>query len=298
MCRNFFILLAFIMGYTSFAEDSLNASWLGVAGVKITDGKTVLVFDPVFTKPHLGHYIFNMELKSDESLVDSKLKDLELEKIDALFISHTHFDHASDVGYIANKTKAKVYGGESLRILTEYYNKNKQFNFVLISSGESAQIGEFKVHFIKRDHAKILNLFSFVPGDIKSFDSKFYDYKEGEVWCYFIEHPKGNILVDQGSHFHEENKKFKGKIDLYMVGIANRKSLDDIIENNIKKIKARATVPLHFDIFFLASSWLESMNLPFINLEGIASRLNGHTNFIIPKIGKVINVTTKGKDYE
>ena len=72
-----------------------------------------------------------------------------------------------------------------------------------------------------------------------SLSGKFYDFIEGEVWSYRVEHPNAAFIVDQGSHFHERNKIFAEKTDVYLVGIANRKSIEDLVRNNIMIVKPK-----------------------------------------------------------
>jgi L-ascorbate metabolism protein UlaG (beta-lactamase superfamily) len=260
---------------------ALEARWLGVAGVALTDGQDSLIFDPVFTKPHLGHWLFNQRFKSDQDLVKEKLNFLKIVKAHGIFSSHTHFDHAIDVATVAQETKATVYGGDSLKKLIHFQNPNVLFK--PMNDGESFEIGRFKITPLRRKHAAIksLNDYEFLPGLIDEFQGNFYDYKEGEVWCFFIEHPEGNILIDQGGRPDEKLLPYQGKIQVQFLGVANKKSMDNFI-HGIYKMGAKKIIPLHFDFFLLQSSWLETWILPGSDLEEIQAILKDQ--FIIPKL--------------
>ena len=68
----------------------------------------------------------------------------------------------------------------------------------------------------------------------------------GTNWSYFIEHPEGNTLVDQGSHYNSKLDDLGKRVDFYFMGVANKKSLNDLIEVNIARTKPKVVVPLHF----------------------------------------------------
>ena len=265
----------------------LTLRWLGVAGVSITDGKTTLLFDPVFTKPSLFHWIFGSEFRSDPKRVSAGLKMAEINKADAVFSSHEHFDHSVDVAQVSAQTGASIYGGVSLRRLTQA-DPSLKTHFESITSETPIQIGDFKVIPYQRAHAPILHgiEWKFLPGEVsESFHFEFYGYREGETWGYRIEHPEGKILLDQGSHSFPPNLRYAGKTDVYLVGVANKKSFDDLVENNIRAVGARLVIPLHFDVFFLQSESLESQAMPGTELERISEYFQkniNHSKFLIP----------------
>lgn len=271
---------------------ALEARWIGVAGLIISDGKTTLIFDPAITKPKLSNWILGTEFKSDESLVNNKLKALNVEKVDALFASHTHFDHVADVGFIAKKMNSTVYGGPSLKnvVLGQY----KDLKFKETPNGDIIKIGEFIVHMHLRPHSPILGNWKFMPGDVgESFKSQFYEYREGETWNFFVEHPKGNIFIDQGSRFSPESEKYIGKVHVHFLGIANKLSLEDLVKNNIVKLGAKYVYPMHFDFFFLQSKFLESLRLPGTDLdkiEPLLKKISPNQIFRIPQINEALNI--------
>ncbi|MCM0606554.1 MAG: MBL fold metallo-hydrolase [Xanthomonadaceae bacterium] len=275
-----------------FAKDSLSAKWLGVAGVAITDGKDTLIFDPVPTKPSLSHWLFGTELKSDVVRVSTMLRKAEIERVSGVFMSHTHFDHAVDGAEVALMMRAPIYGGVSVKRITEAYSPAPKY--IELTPEKPVQIGKFKITPIRRGHAPIASLFHFLPGEIApGFDFKFYQYREGETWNYFIEHLLGNILFDQGGRFHPANKKYSGRVDTYFAGIANRRSVEDWVDNSILVVKAKRVVPIHFDVFFLKSEWLEKQWLPGAGLDKLERMLKEKsptTKWVTPVLYQKINL--------
>ena len=259
-------LLCLLLSSTAFAQ--LEGRWLGVGGVKLSDGTTTLLFDPVITKPELSHWLFNAELIPNRKLVVERLKLWNVTQAQAVFISHTHFDHASDVGPVAELTGATVYGGPSLKTVVTY--QAPKVPFTLVSNQETVQVGDFRVTFFKRRHAPIIQWadWHFHEGDVpKDFKGKFWQFWGGETWSYFVEHPQGNTLIDQGSRFVEEFRPLAGKVKNYFMGVANKKSIEAVMKENLGVLRPTNVYPIHFDFFFLQSETMEHWVMPRMELE-------------------------------
>lgn len=274
---------------------ALEMRWLGVAGLSITDGESTILIDPVFTKPSLNHWLFNSKFRSDPERVRVGLQRAEVRKAHAIFASHCHFDHAVDVARISEITGAPIYGGVSLQRIASA-DPGIHSKFVEIGDRKSVQVGRFKVISYRRDHPPIFHLraLKFLPGEVPAgFGFNFYDYSEGEVWGFRVEHPEGNLLIDQSSHFFDGNLEYTGKTDAYFVGVANKESLGALVEGNILRVAAPLVVPMHFDFFLLQSDFLESLSMPGMELELIRKRLgelSPQTSFSRPFPNRVIQV--------
>lgn len=274
------LILGFALGPGSaFAQSTITARWLGVTGLSITDGEATLLFDPVFTKPGLQHWFLGARFISDIDRVRSGLAAAAVKNAEAIFISHTHFDHTIDAAAIAHLTGAKVYGGPSLHRVIQ--KSELSVKFELSGDRHVVQVGKFKVTMIRREHPPVLRRleWKFLEGDVpEHFDFGFYQFHEGEVWCYFVEHRAGNILIDQSSQFFEGNSAYRGRVHTYFIGVANKRSIEDLIWGNIDRIRPRRVVPLHFDAFFLQASWLEKLRYLGPTLDELKKRLDRETN--------------------
>ncbi|MBL8524616.1 MAG: MBL fold metallo-hydrolase, partial [Betaproteobacteria bacterium] len=75
----------------------VEVQWLGQATIKITSpGGKVIVIDPWVTS--------NPKTPAEFKTVES------LGKVDAILVTHAHFDHWADAPALAEKTGAKIYG--------------------------------------------------------------------------------------------------------------------------------------------------------------------------------------------
>ena len=256
------------------AHSKVTAKYLTVASVALDDGETRIVFDPAWTRPGLLHVIGWKKLISDEKLVTNILKTNGLEKVDAVFSSHSHFDHVMDAPMVSKVGGAIFYTDESSERLARAYKDNKIRTQRMVPN-QKIKIGKFSVTPLERIHSKILHLFYFLPGPVpEDTDLSFWDYHVGDTWFYLVEHPEGTIVVDQGSEpFVDILKKHTKKVDVLIQGVANRKDDDVILNGYVKSFVPKAFVPLHFDNFFVDFNNGGESSLPGVKLEDILSKL-------------------------
>ncbi len=290
-----FGFLGFMMLAARGEALGLQVRWLGVAGLSITDGQSTLLIDPTFTKPSLKHWITGSEFKSDPDRVREGLGRAQVKVADAIFASHGHFDHAVDLARVSEATGATIHGGISLRRIVTA-DPAIRINVREIKDREEVRVGRFRVTPYLREHPPIFHLgaLHFLPGVVPDgFHFRFYDYHEGEVWGFRIEHPEASVIVDQSSHFFPGNSVFSGKTDAYFVGVANKVSLQDLVQNNILALHPSLVVPLHFDFFLLNSRLLEGLRMPFMQLGAIEKALRSADpaiRFKVPDVDQVIEV--------
>ena len=284
------LFMILLIAQSAFA---LEARWLGVAGVLIQDSDTTILIDPVLTKPSLSHWILNQPFSSNQEAVKDRLKKLGLKQVDGIFISHCHFDHASDVAYLSSHLKAPAYGGESLKKIVHQFDDKAPF--VMVQDKSEVHIGKFKIKMFHRPHPAIIRPIDwhFLGGKIESFKGDFYDYREGEVWMFIIEHPEGITIFDQSSVFFHESMKYAGRVDNYFLGVSNPENKNTLVENNIKLISPKRVVAIHHDFFFLESETISQWILPTVNFSHLKSeidRLSPQTTLIIPEKDQVIKL--------
>lgn len=222
-----------------------------VASMVIEDEKTVIFIDPMFTRAGVLNWMALSKLRSNEALVQSVLKDNNISKVDALFISHSHFDHSIDAPIVAKLTGGILYVDESSERIAKAY-KDPKIKTQRFQNLKTIQVGDFKITPIERVHSEIRTFgIHFLPGPVPAdFDFDFYDYNVGNTWLYYIEHPKGKIVIDQGSEpFIERLKPFTQSADVLIQGVANRLNDEAITDGYMNFLKPKVFMPLHFDNF-------------------------------------------------
>lgn len=273
MFKTLFFIFALVLTAKS-AISAVNARWLTVTAVSIDDGKTRLLFDPAWTRPSFKHWTGISKLTSDEALVKAVLEKNQLTKIDAVFASHSHFDHVIDAPLAAKLGNGIFYVDESSERIAKAY-KDPAIKTQRYKAEEKIKVGDFTITPLTRGHAKILHMFAFLPGPVPEDCSlSFFDYHEGETWFYLVEHPEGVILVDQGSKAHPEIlKKHTTKVDVLFQGVANRKNDEDIVEGHAKTYQPKIFIPLHFDNFFKDFNDGKWSELPGAKLDEILAKV-------------------------
>ncbi|MAO56857.1 MAG: hypothetical protein CMM61_14350 [Rhodospirillaceae bacterium] len=187
----------------------LEFTHFGAAGWKITDGETVILLDPYLSRvrfqgrkygPHDATDIADDPrpvVKMDEVAGhDTETIDKNVPKADFIMLSHSHFNHAMDVPYIANKTGAVVIGTESTcNIAANGGVPDEQIHAV--RGGEDFQYDELSVRVIPSLHSalscKLYKDFGTVP--VKDDPLTLDEYVEGGTLAYLLRFAGREILL-------------------------------------------------------------------------------------------------------
>jgi L-ascorbate metabolism protein UlaG (beta-lactamase superfamily) len=260
----------------SQAYAKVQVRWFSVASLVLEDEETKIFFDPMFTRAGIQHWMNLSKLRSDEVLVGKIIKEHQLEKVNALFASHSHYDHVIDAPMVAKLTGATFYvDSNSQRIANAY--KDPKIKTQIFEDQKSIQVGKFKITPIRRNHAHIRSLgFNYLPGSVpETFDFDFYDYHVGDTWFYLVEHPEGKILIDQGSEpFLDKIKTLTKDVQVIIQGVANRKNDEAIISGYLDSLKPSIFIPTHFDNFvFPLNTSTDIWYLPGVKLEGLLEKM-------------------------
>src|SRR5210317_1964814 len=166
------ILLA-LVSFSLNIHSQVELKYLGTAGWKISDDNVTVLIDPYISRVKLGNgpSVNKLDkrktvLRSDFFVSDSILIDSLIDKVDFILVHHSHFDHLSDVPYIAKKTGAKVIGTETtITILRAYGIPDDQL--YAVGGGEDYQFENFSVRVIPSIHSAL--------NEKRYFDSRRYD---------------------------------------------------------------------------------------------------------------------------
>ena len=91
---------------------AVKITFLGAASLLIDDGETQLMVDGFISRKPLWQ-VATSQLSTDKAATDALLSKLQVNRLQAVFASHSHYDHALDIAYIAQRTGAKLYGSSS-----------------------------------------------------------------------------------------------------------------------------------------------------------------------------------------
>jgi L-ascorbate metabolism protein UlaG (beta-lactamase superfamily) len=286
----------------SVAADSVTATWLGVTTLLFDDGETQLLIDGFFSRPSLADIVFNVPVESDAATINTVMDVYEMRRLAAIIPVHSHFDHALDVGAIANRSNASILGSESTAQIARGAGVPED-QIIVVSFGESYAFGEFTVRIIESVHAPIgwggtVPLGGVVNEPLET-PAPITAWREGGSFSILVAHPQGTTLV-QGSAGYVERAMRNVRADVVMLGTSGLVGLGNDYTRKYWQTYVTATgalrvIPVHFDDFTLSfgdirpfpriiDDFAETARL----LENIRQIWDTDTRIYLPEFGKPI----------
>lgn len=143
---------------------SASFRWLGTSGWRIdVNGRTVL-FDPYITRFKTGLFCGEFhpgtELTSDPALIDE-----HVDRPEIVLVSHSHWDHISDVPHIAKTTGARIVGTETTFHLLVALGVDRE-QISVVKGGEILDFAGITVEVVSAKHSRNKNYSYFAPGTL------------------------------------------------------------------------------------------------------------------------------------
>lgn len=234
---------------------TMKVTYLGTTVLLFDDGKDQILFDAHLSRPRLLTVPF-VALQTDEEICDEILRNHKINRLKAIFISHTHHDHVLDMPYIANHTGADVYGSRSC-VNVGRGGSVKEEKLHEFEVHTPITIGDFQITVIPSLHSKP-NMFNNDLG--QTIDeplvqpAKMKCFKEGGSYDFIVKH-KETTYVIRPSFNYIEGQLDGIKADVLFLGIGGLSKADDemkekFFEETIEKVQPALVLPLHWDNFF------------------------------------------------
>lgn len=165
-----FVTLLLTLNVVALAQGTLRLSYTGTAGWEITDGQTVILVDPYWTRlktetpndPPLASDSRPLVNDDDFARSDQAVIDEHVTKVDYILITHTHMDHVLDMPFIARKTGAVVIGTESTANFARD-NGVPDSQILMVKGGEDLQLRGCSVRVIPSLHGILRSGSQFPP---------------------------------------------------------------------------------------------------------------------------------------
>tara|TARA_B110000444_G_scaffold258526_1_gene299688 strand:- start:5088 stop:6056 length:969 start_codon:yes stop_codon:yes gene_type:complete len=271
-------------------NETLIFKYFGAAGWEISDSSITILIDPYLSRLKLGETSIKLNpnsAKPSTSSVDNrrsyKRTDLfesdttvinkNINKADFILVHHSHFDHLSDIPYIAKMTGAKVIGTETTVSILKAYGIEDD-NLYTVRGGEDYQFENFSLRVLPSIHSALgekhyFNSEVYKEGDIQA-PLMIKQFIEGTSLMYFIRFKSHKVLTMGSMNFVE--RELEGlKPDILLAGVnMSRFNMYKYDERLLKVTNFPKTIiPTHWDNFrvpygFDQSIGIETKIKPFI----------------------------------
>lgn len=231
---------------------TVRMTWLGTSAIFVTDGKTGILIDPYVSRFSLIKTLLGSPLMPDRRLIQKWVEKIGRNNIQAVIVSHSHFDHVADAPYFAIETDAPLIGTEST-INVGRGAGMAESQLIEAKPDQVMKFGDFTVKFIESEHGLFMGR-TLYPGKIDKPlipPAAAEEYRVGGVFALLIKHRAGTVL-------HHGSAGFKpgmydgtvADVDILLLGIASRGDTETYLENVALKSRPRLVIPVHLDNFF------------------------------------------------
>ncbi|NMO38243.1 MBL fold metallo-hydrolase [Streptomyces sp. GMY01] len=237
------------------AAASVAFRWLGTAGWRIDVGDRTVLFDPYLTRFPTGLFDGAFDprtrLRTDPKTVDAHIGRPEL-----VLVSHSHWDHLSDVPHIAKTTGARVVGTETTyHLLVSLGVDAGQIS--VVKGGEVLDFGGITVEVVPSLHSRNKSCSYFAPGTLHARPARtprtIADLPEGDTLAFQVTAGAGgpSAFLMGASDFSE--RAVSGlRPDLAMVAVPTSTSTPRYVPRLLRALGTPGVVvPVHWDDFEL-----------------------------------------------
>lgn len=234
----------------------LKVTFFGTTTLLFDDGKDQILFDAHFTRPSVKQLVKDEKVSTNTFLCDMIIKNYNLDRLCAIFVSHTHHDHVMDAPYIARRCAATIYGSESAKNVALGGGVANE-KIVVFSHGSSYTVGNYKIKVIKSLHSKPTKFNDNLGEPIEKplvQPTPLSSYKEGGSYDFYVEHEDKRILI-RPSFNYIEGQLDGITADILFLGVAglakaDKKTEENFFKETVEKVKAHLVIPVHWDNFF------------------------------------------------
>ncbi len=241
---------------TADTDGGVSVTWLGITTMLFDDGETQILTDGTFTRLSLSDFYLLRPVRSDISTINYALDEFRINRLAAIVPVHSHFDHAMDIGNVANRTSAVVLGSESTANIARGANVPVD-QYQILANGESRHFGNFTVTLIESEHVALGPgrghwMSGIIDAPLEQ-PARVPAWGGGAIYSILISHPRGNTLV-QGSAGYSEGFLTDHEVDVVMLSVAGLASLgrdyaNEYWRETVGVSGAGRVYPVHFDDF-------------------------------------------------
>lgn len=284
--------------------DTVTVTWLGVTTLLFDDGETQILIDGFFSRPTLADILLRRPVDNDAPQINYAMNEFRMRRLAAIIPVHSHFDHAMDVGAIANRSSASILGSESTAQIARGAGVPED-QIIVVEGRKIFEFGKFRVTMHPSRHAPV-GWRGSVPMD-GTIDTPLRTpqpvsaWRMGGAYTIVIEHPQG-VAVVQGSAGFTKYALRHVAADVVLLGVAQLDALGkDYAEvywqHVVTATGSHSVYPIHFDDFTkpfgsieLPPKFIDNFEKTASWLEEFRRRWDSDTSLFMPEFGKPIAI--------
>ncbi len=198
------------------SRNGVRVTYLGTNGYQFEFKGHALLVDPYFSRVDLFSVALGARIQPNISRITDAMRHLasRAPKVDAILVTHGHFDHLLDVPVVMATTKARLIASASS---VELAKRAGALSGQAVKPGDVRRIGSWKIRVLPATHDR---LFGKVPFDRppSRVPQRAADWICGEPLAFLIEVNGQRIYIDSGGTLAQLPPD--QKVDLAILGMA------------------------------------------------------------------------------
>jgi L-ascorbate metabolism protein UlaG (beta-lactamase superfamily) len=235
------------------ADAPLSVTWAGVTTLLVDDGSSALMTDGFFSRPGLATVGLG-RIAPSAARIDGSLERLGVDRLEAVLPVHTHFDHAMDSAVVAQRTGARIVGGESAAQVG-FGGGLPDDRVVVATPGEPISLGAYDITLVEAEHCPPDRFPGVITAPVTP-PVRTSAYKCGEAWSTLVRHrPSDRRLLVVGSAGFVPGALAGNRAEVVYLGIGQlglqpERYLVEYWTETVRAVGARRVVLAHWDDFF------------------------------------------------
>ena len=226
------------------SHGGVRVTYLGTNGYQFEFKGHALLVDPYFSRVDVLSVALGSRIQPDAFRIDDGLRRLA-PKVDAILVTHGHFDHLLDVPAVMAKTRAHLIASASSVDLAKRADAVSGY---AVKPGDVRCIGPWKIRVLSAAHDRLFGKVPFNRSHPQSGSpQRAADWTCGEPLAFLIEVNGQRIYIDSGGT--QAQLPPNERVDLAILGAALPDSRERL-HAALARLHPRYFLPSHQDDFF------------------------------------------------